>query len=298
MCPNINIGSLELSSTTVMYLLGSVGLFIFCLLTRKKYKISLKMAVFYSLILIVAGLVEFKIMGEIQNLCIKLASDGELILGGSTRILGVLVFQPLFIFILSLFTGDKFRKIADFIAPGTFICFVFGKSACIFEGCCHGYPDENGIYSVSYEGYVFPVQVYEAISTVAVVVLLVILMSKRIKLRAGSLFPIGSVFYSILRIFWENYRYYDNPWELDFFLGMSFWQFICVLVIIGSVIWLVILYSKKKYAECSLDTSSDTLITKAIAFAKGNSERERNKHAQKAKIHKQKEKELKKKMKK
>ncbi len=264
MCPEIVIGSLTLNSTNVFHLLGSIGLLIYCLFTNKRYNISKFMAVFYSIILVGAGLVEFEIMGEIQNLLIKIASDGEIVLGGSRRILGVLVFQPIFIYILSLITGDRFRKIADFIAAGTFICFVFGKIACFMQGCCHGAPDENGLFSAEFGGKVFPVQLYESFSTVFVVVILTLLLSKKVKIRPGSLFPIGSILYSIIRFFWENYRYYDNQWEEDFLLKMNYWQFWCVIVIIISVVWLAILYKKPEYEQCNYDKNPKAIVPAVV----------------------------------
>ncbi|MBQ7295319.1 MAG: prolipoprotein diacylglyceryl transferase [Clostridia bacterium] len=268
MYPKIILGSLELSSTNVFHLIGATGLLIYCLFTRKKYNITKAMAVFYSVFLVCAGLVEFRIMGKIQSALLEITSSGELVLETSRRILGVMLFQPIVIFVLSFFTGDKFRKIADFIAPGTFICFVFGKIACLLEGCCYGYPDTNGVYSAICKTNVFPVQLYESLSAVVVVAILTVLLSDKIRLRKGSLFPIGSILYSVVRIFWENYRYYDNQWEKEFFLGMNFWQTVCVVVIIISVIWLIVLYTKSEYAECSFESCKDTLITKGIAVYK------------------------------
>lgn len=224
------------------------------------------MAVFYSIVLVGAGLVEFQIMGAIQSFMIELASDGELVLGESRRIIGVLIFQPIFIYLLSLITGDKFRKIADFIAAGTFICFVFGKIACLLEGCCHGFPNPNGVYSAYGEGLVVPVQLYESLSTIPVVIFLTILLSKKIKLRPGCLFPIGCIGYSAVRIFWENYRYYDNQWESNYFHGLNFWQLWCVISIIISVIWIIVIYALPKYAECSMETNQNALLPKIIAF--------------------------------
>ncbi len=260
MYPEIIIGNLTLNSTNVFHLIGSIGLLIYCVFTRKRYNISKMMAVIYSVVLVGAGLVEFQIMGRIQSILIELVSNGELVLNSSRRILGVLVFQPIFIYLLSLFTGDRFRKLADFIAAGTFICFVFGKIACFMQGCCHGFPDEKGLFSAEYGGNVFPVQLYESISTIFVVIVLTVLLSKRFRLRVGSLFPIGSILYSVIRLFWENFRYYDNQWEEDFFLKMNFWQFWCIIVIIISIIWLIILYKKTEYAECDFEKDSKAIM--------------------------------------
>lgn len=287
MCPEFEIGNLIISSVKVFHTIGALGLLIYCLITRKKYNITKLMAVIYSVVLVGAGLVEFQIMGKIQDILINIASGGEIVLGNSRRIIGVLFFQPIFIYLLSLITGDKFRKIADFIAPGTFICFVFGKIACFTQGCCHGYPDPNGFFTDNLGEKAFPVQLYESATTILVVVVLTILLSKRIKIRRGSLFPIGSILYSIIRFYWENYRYYDNQWEKDYFLGMNFWQVCCVLVIIISVIWLIVLYSAPKYAKCSMEKNEKALLPvmkkKIDTYAEEKKERNKVHHTAKDK---------------
>ncbi len=298
MYPEIVLGSFTMQSQKACYIVGAIGLLIYSLCTRKKYKLTIPMAVFYSLVLVVAGLIEFKIMGSIQSWLIEIKSNGELVLGGSTRIFGVLLFQPIMIWLVSFLAGDKYRKIADFIAPGTFICFIFGKLACVFEGCCHGASDPNGIYSVIAEEKVFPVSLYESLSVIPVVIILAVISYKCKNLRAGSLFPIGSILYCIPRMIWENYRYYDNPYQADFALGLNFWQFFCVIALIIDIVWLVILYKNKKYKECVYEDSKVLLkarIESIKSFGKSNSEKQRKKHAQKAKEHAQKAKELRKK---
>ncbi len=287
MCPEIVFGNFSIGSEKLFHFIGALGLTIYCLCTRKKYNISKIMAVVYSVVLVGAGLVEFQIMGKIQDVLINIASNGEISLGNSRRIIGVLFFQPIFIYLLSLITGDKFRKIADFIAPGTFICFVFGKIACLLRGCCHGYPYENGLYSDNLGANAFPVQLYESLTTILVVLALTILLHNKIKIRKGSLFPIGSILYSIIRFYWENYRYYDNQWEKNYFLGMNFWQTCCVLVIIISVIWLIVLYAVPKYAECSFEKSDRALLpiieNKLRTYAEEKRERNRVHHTTKDK---------------
>lgn len=254
---------LGVDSLKLCYLVGTIGLLISSMVTRNRYKLSKTRAIVFSLILVTAGLIEFKIMGIIQQTLIRIASNGEVEMGVSFRIIGVVFFQPIVIYVLSLLTGEKFRKIADFIAPGTYVCFIFGKLACVFEGCCHGIPYENGVQTLHYkDGLVFPVQIYEVISTVVVVLILYLLLSSKLKLRKGSLFPIGNILYCSVRFLWENYRYYDNQWESNYLLGMTFWQVCCVIAIIMSAIWLVVLYAIPKYAECSFEINENAPFCK------------------------------------
>lgn len=260
----LNLFGKEIPMVIVSYAVGALLIYINFVLKRERYNYSKIRALCYPLLFITAGMIEFYIMGVVKSAVMGLISGGEYVPGISLRLFGVTVFQPVFIFVLSLLTGEKFRKFIDSIAPETFISFVFGKLACLFKGCCYGYPDENGVKSVVYGGKVFPVQLYEAITIVFVVAIVAYLSKKNCKfnLRTGSLFPIGTILYSIGRFFWEYFRYYDSEWEKNILLGMNFWQICCVIVSIVSVIWLIILYKSPKYEYCSFEPNPDVFVTK------------------------------------
>lgn len=247
------------NSLIAVYSIGGIFAAISFLLKRKRYGFTLQRALIYTLVLIGAGMIELKLMGGIRSVCMSLVSGGEFIPDARVRIFGAIIFQPIWCYIVSLFSGDKFRKLTDSLAPETFMYFIFGKIECLLSGCCHGIPWDTGIYSHKLEQTVFPVQIYEALATLVVVIILYALTNCK-ALRMGSLFPIGTILYSIPRFVFENYRYYDQKVESEFFLGMTFWQMWCVISIIISVVWLVVLYSKSDYAEGALETNKNALI--------------------------------------
>ncbi len=262
MCPEITIGSFVMQTEKLVHLLCIVVMLIACILTRKKYNFTTKRALIIFVYMMFLSEPEQRLMGEIQNLLIQLVSNGELIQDNAQRILGTFFFRPLLIMLIAKFLGEKTRKILDYIAPITFIQFAIGKLACLVNGCCHGIPYENGIFNDKLSCNVFPVQLYESLSTLVVVIILFALALSKIKFRKGSIFPLGVILYSLTRYFWENYRYYDNQWESDFMLGMNFWQFWSVIAIIMSVIWLLVLYLNPKYAECSFEADECSPLCK------------------------------------
>ena len=43
-------------------------------------------------------------------------------------------------------------------------------------------------------------------------------------------------------------------------MGLNTWQFWCVVSIVTSIIWLIILYSNPKYAECSFKQDTNAYL--------------------------------------
>lgn len=82
-------------------------------------------------------------------------------------------------------------------------------------------------------------------------------MCKRRKVRYGALYPIGTILYSCTSFVWEEYRNHDHIVKNEFFLELTYWQCWAIIAIIVSVIWLVILYAKREYKECALESRID-----------------------------------------
>lgn len=258
----VNIFGKEISTMIIVYALGGLFCFINFVLKRDRYVYSKARVVCYALFFISIGMIELKTMGIIRSGVLSLISSGEYTPDTSVRIYGVVFFQPIAAYIASLLSGDKFRKVIDSFSAETFAYFAFGKLSCHLKGCCHGFPFENGVTSIVYGGKVFPVQMCETVSALIVVAILVYLSKDKVKLRTGSLFPIGTILYSIGRFGWEYCRYYDVEWEKNILLGMNFWQICCVIAITASIIWLIILYKNPKYEHCSFDANPEALGTK------------------------------------
>lgn len=248
-----------ISTMIILYFLGGLLCFANFVLKRERYGYSKARAILYALFFISIGMVELKAMGIIRSGFFELISAGEYVPEASVRIFGVVLFQPIAAYLISLFLGDKFRKVIDSFAVETFAYFAFGKLSCHLKGCCYGFPFEHGVTSIVYGGKVFPVQLCEAISAVIVVAILVYLSKEKVKLRTGSLFPIGTILYSVGRFVWEFCRFYKVEWEKNILLSMNFWQICCVVAIMISIVWLIILYKNPKYEYCDFGVNPKSI---------------------------------------
>ena len=248
-----------ISTMIILYALGGLFCFVNFVLKRERYGYSKGRAICYALFFISIGMIELKAMGIIRSGVLSFVSSGEYVPDTSVRIFGVVFFQPIAAYLVSLFSGDKFRKVLDSFTVETFLYFAFGKLSCHLKGCCYGFPFENGVTSIVYGGKVFPVQLCETISALIVVAILVYLSKGKVKLRTGSLFPIGAILYSIGRFGWEYCRFYKVEWEKNILLGMNFWQICCVIAIMVSIVWLIILYKTPKYEYCDFGVNPKSI---------------------------------------
>ena len=297
MYPNLNVFGMEIGLYRTMYVVGVIGMFVICVLCRKKYKTGLIRAVIYTLVTFVFGVAGAKLMSKIYVASMTAVSDGAYVPDSGVCIFGALMFLPVFMGILSLVGGERYRKLMDYMTPGIFFVLACAKFGCLLSGCCYGIASEHGVYNQHLDYLVFPVQLYESLCTVAVVVILLVMMAKRGKVRYGSLYPIGTILYCTARLIWENFRYYEHEWEYHFFLGLTDGQCWAVIAVVVSIIWLVILYTNKKYAKCELERNPHYLREWFDTRSAEMSAKQKEKHKAKAKEHAQKAKELKNKQK-
>lgn len=253
MYPYMEIGGILISLYKTMYALGIIGMFIICVASRKKYNISLPKAIIYTIITFVFGVAGAKLMSVIYVASLSAVSGGEYVPNSGVCLFGALMFLPVFMFVLSFVSREKYRTLMDYMTPGIFLILASAKFGCLLEGCCYGVASESGVYNHNLDHLVFPVQLYESLCTVAVVIALIIIMCKRGKVRYGALYPAGTILYCTARFIWENFRYYGFECEKEFFLGLTYWQCWAVIAVIVSVIWLVILYTNPKYRECPIE---------------------------------------------
>ena len=100
----------------------------------------------------------------------------------------------------------------DFIAPC--VCLAHGIShlGCVFIGCCEGYPCRLGIYNHRYLDPLFPVQICEAVTALAIVAFLVWLNIKKKYPNDGKSFPIMLMLFGSTRFLWEFARNNEKIW--------------------------------------------------------------------------------------
>ena len=290
-----SIGGFEIDLYMLMYLVGIAGMFVICILTRKKYDLSKLKAGVYTLITFVFGVLGAKLMGKIYAASLDAVTNGEYIPNSGVCIFGAIMFLPFFMLLLSLFVKETFRHLSDYMTPGIFFILACAKFGCFMEGCCYGVPSENGVYNHIIQCNVFPVQLYESICTFAVTAVLIVLALKSKKIRAGALYPAGVIIYCSARLFWENFRYYGVEAEKDFFAGLTYWQCWSVAAVVFSAVWLVILYDSEKFRSCPLKKEAIGLFIIADNITKKKDEKNKIKYRQNEKKYQEKAREIKKK---
>ena len=144
-------------------------------------------------------------------------------------------------------TKDKkisYADTLDMLTPGLFITLAFGKIGCLYEGCCFGIECSWGIYSDKIEATVFPVQIFEAV--VSILILIVCYFLKRTRFyRRGMAYPLNAMLYCFSRFGFEFLRHYI-PELRHLLFGITLWQGLSILVIIASAISLIVLYKNKQ----------------------------------------------------
>lgn len=121
--------------------------------------------------------------------------------------------------------------------------FVHGVShlGCIFFGCCHGYPMENGIYNPFYQDYRFPIQPIEALAAIAIVVYLFWRAKRRNYIPDGLEYPIMLILFGSTRFVFEFFR--DN---YKMIWGISNLAFHALFMFVVGVIWIIVVKVREK----------------------------------------------------
>ncbi|MDD4909910.1 MAG: prolipoprotein diacylglyceryl transferase [Candidatus Omnitrophica bacterium] len=121
----------------------------------------------------------------------------------------------------------------DFLAPYIALAQAVGRIGCFLNGCCFGYPSDNGVYFPVHGARLVPVQLYSALSLFVIFLLLRSFQGRMLK--RGSLFSLYLLFASAERFLSEFLR----AEERLFFAGLSIFQWICAGIFLASLIALV-----------------------------------------------------------
>ncbi|MBO5936774.1 MAG: prolipoprotein diacylglyceryl transferase [Clostridia bacterium] len=223
-----------------MYLVGFAIMMVVNLKTYKKYDLSKFSTVAITLITYVAGVTGAMIMGNLYT-----AIHAKYDENTTVAIFGAVVFTPIFMTLVALALNKPWRKVIDMLAPGIFIILTCAKFGCFMAGCCPGRECSFGVYNPRFELTMFPSQLFESITMCFVVAFCFIYAFKNKKCISGSVYPVTAAVYSVTRFCWEFMRYYSHEEMRHIMFGMTFWQFCCVMVIIISFIWILLLKSKR-----------------------------------------------------
>ena len=220
--------------------LATVPIVLFAL--RKTFSYSKKQALFYSVFTLVFGYLSAMITAYLKRVLLLYASKGMHHDKEKLSNYGIPIFLPLFLLLYCVMFKDNFRKISDYMASCVYSVMTFVKVGCVFCGCCYGKPDEHGIWS-DMAGYkTFPVQLYDAITSLCIFFICIILVKKIYGKYTGYIYPIGGILFSLTKGFWECFRVHPIVYEQNFLgTGWTMWQYWLLALFIGCVIWLLLI---------------------------------------------------------
>ena len=252
MYPQIVLFGKEIIIYDVCFMVALLTIPILFFLLRKHFDFTVKRTLFYVVFTLGFGLLSARITGIIKDWLLTLDSNGLYERGELLRNYGIPMFLPIFFLIYCLLFKDRFRTVMDYLAPGVYSVMTFVKLGCVFEGCCYGAPDENGIMNVHLGYRTFPVQLYDMLTSVGIVIICLVLIYTLRKKHKGFIYPIGGILFALTKGFWEHFRVHTSEWERNFFdTGFTFWQFWMMILLAGCLIWLIlaIVWEKKGIAD-------------------------------------------------
>lgn len=234
-----------------MYLVGFVLMMICSVKNRKRYRVNKLTAVMLTLFTYVFGVAGALAMGKIYSaVSQKIIGEGN----SNVAIFGAVIFCPLLLLALfciqRVFANEKpdFRRQTDLLTPGIFMILACAKFGCLMDGCCYGIEWEHGIYNPKAEMTVFPVQLFEVICMIAVLIAARLIEKSKVFVP-GMKYPVTAILYCITRFGWEFFRYYPDERLRYLFLKMSMWQLCCVAVIAVSAAVIVYIRLSQRVPE-------------------------------------------------
>ncbi|MDR1735009.1 MAG: hypothetical protein LBR73_09060 [Oscillospiraceae bacterium] len=122
---------------------------------------------------------------------------------------------------------------------------------CADQGCCQGIPWEGGVYNEMVKAEVFPIQVVEGFAWLLGFMICVAVMLSR-KYKPGTGCAVAACSYAIPRFFSDNYRYRTGSYhtaETHGIFGLSIVQNVCIIAVLLSIAWLLLLPVEKKILD-------------------------------------------------
>ena len=267
--------------------------FIYFLL-KKRYGFNAIKTFFYSMFTLVSGVLGAVITSALANFILKLTSGGEFVPHESLSSYGISMFVGIFYVLYCPLFRKSFRLLTDYAAPAVFFVNILGKLVCVFDGCCYGPADPNGIYFKSLGYKAFPVQIYDTVFIAIIFVIMMILTFTLSKKHVGYLLPIANMLYAVEKGCLEEFRVYKSAYEGSFLgTGRTFWQYFLAVLFIGSLIWLICTIIWEKKGKADFDTATNIHLpdlSKILIFKNIGKETSKTKTNEKAFKGKQKKK--------
>ncbi len=225
------------------YVLGFITIFIFNTFYGKKYRINKPKALFMTVISYLLIFAWAFVLSWLESLLTD---------WGHHNAVRVYIWMPLLLFVMSKPMSVDWKKACDFIAPSACLVYGIARLGCLFPGCCYGIPFEGGIYSNEAGYTVFPVQLCEALTSLALAGLCLFLNKKKKYVADSKTYFIMLIPYGIARFIWEFFA--DNE---KVFLNISSFALHALLMSVVGAAMLIILKIKERSKEKKSSDKSD-----------------------------------------
>ena len=247
MLPYVVLFGIKINMYKFFFYMGLITVPIILFALRNKFGFTKAQALKYTVITLIFGLFAAYLTAVLKRTMLGFASGGVYSDSEVLRNYGIPIFLPVFWLIVCALLKDNFRKVTDYIAPCVYSVMTCVKIGCAFWGCCYGAQAEHGLWNMKLGYNTFPVQLYDALTSFAIVIICFILIKILGSKHYGYVYPIGGILFAITKGFWENYRIHDSVYEQNFLnSGFTLWQYWLMALLIGCVIWIVIVYRKER----------------------------------------------------
>ena len=222
-----------------MYVVGMILMMVISLSTHKRFGIKKRDAVLNTFYSYICGISGALLMGWIYTKVNEMLGLND---STNVAIFGAVAFTP---FLMLLFPGvlRNWKSIMDMLAPCGFTILTCAKFGCFISGCCYGVECSFGVHYLNVEGLRFPVQLFEVISMILILVFTQLYFRNTKHFIKGTIYPVTFGIYSAVRFVWEFFRYYEEAKRHAVF-GFTIWQTVCFVTFVVCSILTVVLYSK------------------------------------------------------
>lgn len=205
--------------------IGAVAMLILMLWRRRQYAMSIAQAVWYTLLVLITGIVGSKLLFFLES---GMKSFSGMSFFGAIYL--VLLVMPILGFVFKL----KPKVSLDACAPCGAVMVGFQRFGCYCAGCCGG-------IAIGNSGRIWPTQLMEGFGDMGILMFL-IWLERRGKLREYA-YPIFLIAYGILRFSIEFFRDTPKDW-----CGLSHGQCFSLVGIIVAILFMIgdIKWKKKK----------------------------------------------------
>lgn len=182
--------------------------------TLKKIILQLLLLILFGSLCVLSAFLMAKLEGSITNSS-----------GGNFSFFGLILFTPIFMFIVCKIHKIDFNEFYDKMTPSVIFIIICMRLICIISGCCNGKVNQS-------TGSKYPVREIEIALNVTYLIFYFLFKSK---IKIGLSYPIYMVFYGIIRFIIQFFRNYDGLWGTNIAFG-HIWSIVSIVIGIISII--------------------------------------------------------------